>query len=93
MGGRVIGLEHADFFSGMITMGFLVASGFFLRFWRRTQDGLFMAFAIAFALLAANQALTSLLSLPLEERSWTFLLRLAAFLLLIAAILRKNFAK
>lgn len=83
----------ADFFSGMIAMGFAVCAVFFLRFWRRTQDSLFLVFAFAFLLLALNQALTTLLGLPLEERSWLYLLRLAAFLIIIGAIVRKNVGK
>ena len=83
----------ADFFSGMIAMGFAVCAVFFLRFWRRTRDSLFLVFSIAFLLLALNQALTTLLGLPLEERSWLYLLRLAAFLLIIGAIVRKNIGK
>ncbi len=83
-------MEIAAFFSGVITMGFTVGAVFFLRFWVRTKDSLFFVFALAFLLLALNQALTTLLGLPLEERSWIYLLRLAAFTLLIFAILRKN---
>jgi hypothetical protein len=83
----------ADFFSGMIAMGFAVCAVFFLRFWRRTHDSLFLVFSIAFLLLALNQALTTLLGLPLEERSWLYLLRLAAFLIIIGAIVRKNIGK
>jgi hypothetical protein len=83
----------ADFFSGMIAMGFTVCAVFFLRFWRRTRDSLFLVFSIAFLLLALNQALTTLLGLPLEERSWLYLLRLAAFLIIIGAIVRKNIGK
>ncbi len=79
-----------EFFSGMIAMGFAVCAVFFLRFWRRTRDSLFLVFSLAFLLLALNQALTTLLGLPLEERSWLYLLRLAAFLIIIAAIVRKN---
>lgn len=82
-----------DFFSGMIAMGFAVCAMFFLRFWWRTRDSLFLVFSIAFLLLALNQALTTLLGLPLEERSWLYLLRLAAFLIIIAAIVRKNIGK
>lgn len=82
-----------EFFSGMIAMGFAVCAVFFLRFWRRTQDSLFLVFSIAFLLLALNQALTTLLGLPLEERSWLYLLRLAAFLIIIGAIVRKNIGK
>jgi hypothetical protein len=83
----------SDFFSGMIAMGFAVCAVFFLRFWRRTHDSLFLVFSIAFLLLALNQALTTLLGLPLEERSWLYLLRLAAFLIIIGAIVRKNIGK
>ena len=78
------------FLSGVVTMGFLVAALFFLRFWRRTQDGLFAAFAGAFALLAINQALGYLVDLGREEVGWVWLLRIAAFLLIIAAIVGKN---
>ena len=79
-----------DFLSGAITLGFLVASLFFLRFWRRTEDGLFLAFAIAFALLGLGQAVQALANIPEEERSYIFLIRLAAFLIILAAIARKN---
>lgn len=83
----------AAFFSGMIAMGFAVCAAFFLRFWRRTRDSLFLVFSVAFLLLALNQALSTLLGLLLEERSWLYLLRLAAFLIIIAAIVRKNMSK
>lgn len=56
----------------------------------RTKDELFLAFASAFGLLALNAALPTVLNIPLEERSWVYLLRLAALSLLIVAILRKN---
>jgi len=42
----------APFVSGLIAMGFAVAGLFFLSFWRRTRDTLFVAFAVAFWLLA-----------------------------------------
>jgi hypothetical protein len=81
---------HLPFLSGAIAMGFAVCSLFFLRFWRRTQESLFGVFALAFALLATNQALSTLLDLEAEERSWLYLLRLAAFAMIIAAIVGKN---
>lgn len=79
-----------DFLSGAVTAGFLVAALFFLRFWRATRDGLFLAFACAFLLLGAGQALLALADVPLEERSWLYLVRLAAFALILLAIVRKN---
>ena len=83
-------MPHPDFFSGLITAGFVVAALFFLRFWSRAKDGLFLGFALCFALLAISQALSTLLGLPQEERSWIYLIRMTAFLVLIVAILRKN---
>jgi hypothetical protein len=79
-----------DFLSGAVTFGFIVAGLFFLRFWRRTGDSLFLAFAVAFWLLGLTQALLALTGIPVEERSWLYLFRLAAFALIIAAIVRKN---
>ena len=79
-----------DFLSGAVTMGFVLAGLFFLRFWRRTRDGLFFAFALAFWLLGLSQALLTLADVPVEERSWLYLLRLAAFLTILLAIARKN---
>jgi uncharacterized membrane protein HdeD (DUF308 family) len=79
-----------DFLSGAITMGFLVAGFFFLRFWQRTGESLFLAFAAAFWLLGIAQALLSFTDIPVEERSWLFLLRLAAFSLILVSIWKKN---
>ena len=79
-----------DFLSGAVSLGFLVCALFFLRFWRRTKDGLFMAFALAFGLLGLGQAILALANIPTEERGSIYLIRLAAFALIIFAILRKN---
>ncbi len=79
-----------DLLSGAATMGFLIAGLFFFRFWRRTRDSLFLAFAIAFWLLGLNQALLVLTNVPVEERSWLYLLRLAAFAIILWSIGKKN---
>jgi len=79
-----------DFLSGAIVMGFLVAGLFFLRFWARTRDGLFFAFALAFWLLGLMQCLLVFADIPDEERSWLYLLRLAAFALILVSIGFKN---
>ncbi len=86
-------MPHPDFFSGFLAAGFIVCALFFLRFWRRAKDGLFLAFALAFTLLSLQQFLIIFLGLPEEDRSWVYLLRLAAFLIVIFAILRKNMQK
>lgn len=82
-----------NFISGAIAFGFLVCGLFFLRFWRRTRDPLFMAFALAFALLGIGQAVLALANIPTEERGSLFLIRLSAFALILFAILRKNRAR
>ena len=78
------------FLSGAVVAGFLLASLFFLRFWKRTRDGLFLAFASAFVLLGLGQTLLAFAHVPDEERSWLYLIRLIAFALILAAIVRKN---
>lgn len=79
-----------NFLSGATALGFLACGLFFLRFWRRTRDPLFMAFALAFALLGIGQAVLALANIPTEERGSIYLIRLSAFALILFAILRKN---
>lgn len=80
----------AAFVAGALTLGLLAVGLFFLKFWRRTRDRLFLAFAVAFALLAANQAAPVLSRIPSEHQGYIYLLRLFAFVLIIAAVLGKN---
>ncbi|MGE5562361.1 MAG: DUF5985 family protein [Bacillota bacterium] len=79
-----------DFLSGAVALGFLVCALFFLRFWRRTNEGLFLSFALAFVLLATGQTVLALGSIPTEERGSLYLIRLAAFLLILVGIWRTN---
>jgi hypothetical protein len=76
--------------AGALGAGFLIAGLFFLRFWGRTRESLFLAFAGAFALMALVQVLPVLLGIPQEERGGIYLIRLAAFVLIIVAVLAKN---
>jgi hypothetical protein len=79
-----------DFLSGAVALGFFVCALFFLRFWRRTRDTLFLAFALAFVLMGVGQSILALANIPTEERGSIYLLRLAAFAVIIIAIVRKN---
>ena len=79
-----------DFLSGAVALGFFVCALFFLRFWRRTRDELFVAFALAFALLGTGQSVLALANIPNEERGSLYLFRLAAFAIILFAIVRKN---
>lgn len=79
--------------SGAAIMGYAVAALFFLKFWRRTRDSLFLAFAAAFLLMATTPLLTTVMKIPREEQSPFYLLRLLAFLILIAAVIAKSAAR
>jgi len=79
-----------EFLAGAVTMGFLTAALFFIRFWRKSRDRLFLAFAVAFALFALNQCLALWLGAADERIGYTYLLRVLGFLLIFAAIVDKN---
>lgn len=79
-----------DFISGAVALGFAVCALFFLSYWKRTREELFLAFSMAFLLLGVGQTVLALASIPTEERGSVYLLRLAAFLLILVAIWRKN---
>ena len=76
--------------SGAIVMGYGVCALFFLRFWRNTQDRLFLVFSFAFSLLGLQRLALGLLQ-PLEEwHTGLYMVRLLAFLLILGAIIDKN---
>jgi hypothetical protein len=71
-------------------MAYAIVALFFLRFWRRTHDRLFLAFGAAFALLALQRVVLVITTRWLENSAWLYTIRLAAFALLLIAILDKN---
>lgn len=79
-----------EFLSGAVTAGYLVAAGFFFRFFRKTHDRLFIAFAAAFLCFALNQALVGLFKVTTEPESLVYALRVLGFVVMLAAILDKN---
>lgn len=80
----------SNFVTGLIAMGYLASALFFLKFWTRTGDRLFLAFFIAFALFATEQGFLVWARAAREEQTWFYLLRLCGFSLIIAAIIDKN---
>ena len=81
-----------EFLSGAATAGYLVAAAFFVRFFFRTRDRLFVAFAIAFVFFALNQALVGVFKVATEPESLVYGLRILGFVTILAAILDKNLA-
>lgn len=76
--------------SGGIVLGCWAIGLFFLRFWRKTRDRLFLGFAVAFWMLAAERAVGVTLDLPRDEGAVTYAIRLAAFVTILFAIVDKN---
>lgn len=77
----------AQMISGALVVGYLLAALFFLRFRRETGDRLFLAFAIAFALLAVQRLA---LALTAEATTAFYVVRLLAFVMILVAIVDKN---
>ncbi|HTX42602.1 MAG TPA: DUF5985 family protein [Acidobacteriaceae bacterium] len=79
----------------LFLLGYIVAvSGvvalYFLRFFRETRDGLFLAFAFFFAVQGATRAVGLSSANPNLVIGWEYVLRLLAVVLIVFAILRKN---
>ena len=81
-------MEH--FLTGANAMAFTVAGLFFLRFWRETRERLFLTFAAAFWLLGIARVGVVMFRGATEFHVALYLLRLAAYLLIVYAILEKN---
>jgi hypothetical protein len=79
-----------EFLMGTIAMASSVAALFFLRFWRDTGDRLFAIFAVAFFLLAITRLGLVLSQQQLEGQTHWYWVRLAAFVLILLAIIDKN---
>ena len=79
-----------DFLAGALTLAYVVAAVYFVHFWHRTADRLFLAFAAAFALLALNQVTVFMLGVEDERYNYAYILRVLGFILILLAILDKN---
>jgi uncharacterized membrane protein HdeD (DUF308 family) len=75
---------------GAIAMASAIVALFFLRFWRDTGDRLFVIFAVAFLLLGITRLGLAWSHTPAEGETWWYWVRLAAFLLILGAIVDKN---
>lgn len=78
------------FLQGMCAAIAMAIGLFFLSFWQRSRDRLFLYFAIAFWLMGSSWALLGLVASGAENRPYVYGLRLFAFLLVIVAIFDKN---
>jgi len=79
-----------QFVLGGAVFACLAAGLFFLRFWRKTHDRLFLIFAIAFWTLALNWMALAFTPEQDEARTLLYIVRLLAFLLILYGIVDKN---
>jgi uncharacterized membrane protein HdeD (DUF308 family) len=82
-----------SFLLGVIATASVTAGLFFLKFWRDTRDSFFLAFAVSFLIEGLNRVSLLFLPRPNEGNPWTYLVRLFAFLLILVAIIRKNYGR
>ena len=78
---------------GAAAMASLVAALFFLRFWRQSRDSLFLWFSVAFGLDAATRLLLGLGHISDEHQPFFYLARLATFVVIMFAIVQKNWPR
>jgi hypothetical protein len=80
--------------SALLAGGLVVACAIvgliFLRYWKATRDSFFLFFAFAFWLQGGQWLYSGLSGPDNEHLPLAYLLRLAAYGLIVAAIVRKN---
>jgi uncharacterized membrane protein HdeD (DUF308 family) len=81
------------FLLGVLATMFLAASLFFVRFWVETRDSFFLAFAASFTVEGLSQVVAVFQPKPSESSPWIYLVRLLAMLLILVAILKKNYER
>lgn len=79
-----------EVFSGALMITCFVAGLFFLKFWKKTHDRLFILFSFSFFLLSFERLVLGYLGSKHEPSPLVYLIRLGAFILIIFAIVNKN---
>lgn len=79
-----------SFLAGAATISLLVIVLFFLRFWTRTHDRLFLFFAGAFTCMMLERLVRAVMGVENEWAPYVYLIRLTSFVLIIIAIVDKN---
>jgi hypothetical protein len=83
-------LSLANFFYGAIGALCWVVGLYFLEFWRKTHDRFFGFFAVAFWILGLGRMAMSVLGETNEANKSIYVVRLVAYLIILAAIVDKN---
>lgn len=81
-------MKHALW--GALAMSSFVAGLFFLRYFTRSRERLFLFFSLAFTVFGLNWVGLLVIPNPTETRHYVYLLRLVAFAFIIAGVVDKN---
>lgn len=79
------------FLIGVIATASFAAGCLFLKYWKRTRDTLFLAFALAFFIEAFNRVPLLFSQHPNEGSPGYYLVRLVSFLIILGGIVKKNY--
>lgn len=71
-------------------MSCIVTGIFFIRFWKKSYDRLFLIFSGAFFMLALERLVLGIIGTKHEPTPEIYYIRLSAFLLMLIAIIDKN---
>ena len=75
---------------GAIAMACLVISLIMLRFWKTTRDRFFLYFAVSFIVAGIGRLMLGVMPHTDDQTPLIYLTQLAAFVLIIVAIIDKN---
>lgn len=78
------------FLLGVIVTASLTAAAFFLKFWRQTQDMLFLGFGAAFMIEGINRLAFLFVDQPHEGNPVIYTVRLFSYVVILATIVNKN---
>jgi len=78
---------------GAVTMACFTVSLFFLRFWKTTRDRFFLFFAVSFLLEGISRIVLTVVQYGDEEEPLIYIIRLFAFLMILFAIIDKNWIR
>lgn len=79
-----------EFLLGAESISMLVIALFFIRFWLRTRDRLFVFFSASFLVMTIERIIRAIMVVDTEWAPYVYSVRLAAFGLILVAIVDKN---
>ena len=93
-------MNSVSFWAGIATATFLASGLFFLKFWKASSDRFFLYFAMSCFFLGTERILllwllpsTEANYRPPEAQAWVYLVRMAAYILILYAVIQRNRAK